>query len=106
MYQKATVRIGRVLFGDLFRIMTHILWSPEEGVCGQCGIKHTFVRRCTCESFQTKLCKGCWSEFIDECNLTHGPWKDDVARDWCVDIDLRLVFEGEDGTSQESRLLN
>ena len=87
--------------------MTHILWAPEAGTCTQCGISHAFIRRCTCENLQTKLCKICWSEFfLDECKIAPGPWKDDVAHDWCFDIELRLVFEGEDGTSQDSRLLN
>ena len=86
--------------------MTHILWSPEKGVCGQCGIEHSFIRRCTYENFQTKLCKGCWAEFLEECNITPGPWKEDVIQDWYIDIDLRLVFEGDDGAAQESWFIN
>ena len=94
-------------FSTIFlEVMTHILWSPEEGTCGQCGLEHTHVRRCTCGNAQTKLCKGCWRDFINECNVAPGPWKDDVARDWCSNVNLRLVFEGDDGAAQASRLLN
>lgn len=95
------------LFSTLLsEIMTHILWSPEEGVCGQCGNRHAFVRRCTTGNSQTKFCKGCWRDFVNECNVAPGQWKDDVSRDWCTNVDLRLVFEGDDGTTQVIGLLN
>jgi hypothetical protein len=90
----------------MFEIMTHILWSPEEGVCSQCGVPHTHVRRCTSGNSQTKFCKGCWRDFVNECNVAPGQWKDDVAKDWCSNVDLRLVFEGDDGTTQVARFLN
>ena len=81
-----------------------ILWGPEEGVCGQCGVPHTYVRRCTSGNSHIMFCKGCWKDFVnDECNVSSGSWKEDVARDWCSNVHLRLVFEGDDGTTQAAR---
>ena len=93
------------LFSILLFEMTQVLWEPEAGTCEQCGVNHTHVRRCTSGSTHIMICKGCWRDFVnDECNITPGPWKDDITRDWCSDVALRLVFEGEDGTAQRARL--
>jgi hypothetical protein len=77
-----------------------ILWTPEKGVCDQCGVEHTHVRRYTCGSTQTMICKGCFRDFCNECNVSSGPWKKDVVQEWCSNVNLRLEFEGDDGTAQ------
>jgi hypothetical protein len=90
----------------LFKTMAHILWSPESDTCSQCGLEKLHVRLCTCGNTQTKFCKGCWSEFILECNVSFGSWREEIAKDWCSNINLRLIFEEDDGTSQENKFFN
>ena len=81
---------------------THILWSPESGRCGQCGLVHAHVRRFTSDGAQTMFCQGCWDGFMDECNVASGTWKTDVSRSWVADVDLSLEFEEQDGASQSA----
>ncbi len=87
-------------------MVTRILWSPEHGKCNKCGVLCAHIRRYSSGNEQTKLCRGCWRDFLNECNVEPGPWKDDVMGDWCKDVDLRLVFEEEDGTPQEVKRWN
>jgi len=63
-------------------------------------MKHTHVRRFTSEGSQTMFCQGCWDGFVDEeCNVSSGTWKADVAESWHTNVDLSLEFDG-DGASQ------
>jgi len=46
------------------------------------------------------FCQGCWDGFVDEeCNVSSGTWKADVAESWHTNVDLSLEFDG-DGASQ------
>lgn len=87
-------------------MLTHILWSPEEGQCTQCGLDHIYVRRCTAGNAHTKFCKACWDDFIQECNVSCGAWIGYVSRNWTSEVNLHLEFEGDDGTAQRARVWN
>lgn len=85
----------------------HILASPERDICSQCGVENLHIRCCICDNVQTKLCRGCWRDFInDECKVVSKSWRDDVTRVWYSKTVLRLIFEGENGTAQRARLWN
>lgn len=70
--------------------MAQILWSPELGECSQCGCAHNVVRRFTSGGHQTFFCEGCWSEFVEECNVPNGVWQSQVATEWYDSVSLEI----------------
>jgi hypothetical protein len=79
----------------------HVLWSPERGPCNQCGVVHEHVRRFSAQGCCTMFCAQCWDGFVDdECNVSPGQWRRDVAGSW--NDNIALCLEYEDGTSQGS----
>ena len=80
----------------------HILWSPERGVCSCCERSMKDVRKFTSPASEAVYCSTCWRLFLDECDVDHTPWTQDVAKNWRSDVILELYFTGEvsDGAAQ------
>ena len=70
---------------------THILWSPEGGICSICHKYHSNVRRFTSDGIHRIFCYPCWKIVESGINLLRCEWTDNVYYDFEVDNETIIL---------------